>query len=607
MEAILVNRPLTGSEENDILSLLKQDETTTLYCNAAVSDELNEKSAGPLDISPEQKRDINYSAMNKVIGFGEFQYDNVTVSDLLTFENISLWHYHKFRIYFAIRNLLYEVDLINTLALQFDKLIVYTDNSLLTQYPFDQNTIKVHLNGSPKTKFSYLTAFKYLVFFKIRFLLGFFQVRKTKRAKHIVIDHALKQTNLNLITLQPEPGNYNLQYLFEKLDRDFIILDDVEIPKFQKGVNFKIDKSKMKLGKNLLFGEYVLGVGLLSGSLRKELKNIVSLFKERISVIKRETDDPVNITIISILESLHSSSKLFIFKYLAYQRFFSKHSFISVASIDENSPRIKSILDAAKSENITTIGIQHGTIHELHPAYIYSTEDQKRNIVPDYTIVWGQYWKDFLTEKGNYKPGSLIVTGQIRTDIIPRLAETKPSEYLNLPAGKKVIVFASQPQRDAKLREKAAMDVFTAVSGLRNTHLVVKLHPAEKNDFDYYHKLAKKAGCKNYQIVLQFDLYLLISLSDILITCFSTVGAETVYFGKPLIILDHLKQDIQGYHREGIAFQATNKDELENYIQEILSGKITLDMEVYNKYISKYAYTIDGKVADRIIEFIRNL
>ena len=607
MEAILVNRPLTITEENEIRSLLKQDETTTLYCNVAVCDELNENSAGPLDISPEQKREINYSTMDKVIQFGEYSSGDASVTDLLSFENISLWHYHKFRIYFAIRNLQYEVELINMLALKFDELHVYTDNTLLAQYPIDHKNINLHVNRRSTSTFNYLAAFKYLVFFKLRFFLGFFQLRKTKQAKHVVIDHALKQTNLNLNSLQPEQGNYNLQYLFYKLNEDFIILDDVEIPKFQKGVKFKIDGARIKTGKSLLFGEYVLGRGILSASLRKKLTHLTTLFKEHLSALKEKTSDPVFFTMITLLESLHSSSKLFIFKYLAYQRFFSNHSFKSVASIDENSPRIKSILDAAKSQKITTIGIQHGTIHELHPAYIYSREDQKRMIVPDYTMVWGQFWKEFLIEKGNYKPESLIVTGQIRTDIIPRLSGTKPSEYLNLPKDKKVIVFASQPQRDAKLREKAAMDVFTAISGLQNTHLVVKLHPAENNDFDYYHKLAKKVGCTNYQIVLQFDLYLLISLCDILITCFSTVGAETVYFGKPLIILDHLKQDIQGYHREGIAFQATNKDELEHYLQEILTGKLTPDREVYKKYISKYAYHIDGKVADRIIKFIRNL
>lgn len=140
-----------------------------------------------------------------------------------------------------------------------------------------------------------------------------------------------------------------------------------------------------------------------------------------------------------------------------------------------------------------------------------------------------------------------------------------------------------------------------------DVHLVVKLHPAEKFDIEYYNSIAQEAGCRNYQIILNIDLYLLISLSDIMITCFSTVGAETVYFNKPLIILDHLKQDIQGYHKEGIAFQATNETELKRYLVNILSGEMNINEVAYKNYIEEYAFKIDGKVADRIIKFVRSL
>jgi len=167
-------------------------------------------------------------------------------------------------------------------------------------------------------------------------------------------------------------------------------------------------------------------------------------------------------------------------------------------------------------------------------------------------------------------------------------------------------MFASQPQRDSVLREKAAFDVFTSVKDLENVELVLKLHPAEKDDFDYYRNIAKKAACNNFRIVLEFDLYLLISISDIVITCFSTVGAETVYFNKPLIILDHLKQDIQRYHEEGIAFQTTNDKELNEVIIPLLSGELKLDKKAYQEYIQKYALSIDGKVSERVLDFIRS-
>jgi len=395
--------------------------------------------------------------------------------------------------------------------------------------------------------------------------------------------------------------------LFEKLDETFIILNDIEIPKFTSGVDFSLELIKLKSDRKNLNSEWVLFRGMISCKVRKELKKVTAELASKYAEIESNLNDPIYQMVFLSIKTLHTTSKFFLFKYLAYKKFFKRYSVKSISSIDENSLRIRAILDAAKSNKITTIGIQHGTIHELHPAYIYSKEDYQRNIVPDYTMVWGKHWSQFLIENGNYKPESLEITGQIRTDIIPKLINVKAGDYLDIPKNSRIVVFASQPQRDPKLREQAAFDVFSSVKHLKNVQLLLKLHPAEKNDVDYYKNIAKKAGCSNYQIIYNIDLYLLISISDILITCFSTVGAETVYFYKPLIILDHLKQDIQGYHKEGIAFQARNSAELKTYLEKLLSGEINFSKTAYKNYIEKYANKIDGKVADRIIDFIRNL
>ena len=607
MEVIVVNRTISDSEEKQILQLLKKKNTIELFASAELPASLQVYSKGSAELTADDKRVINFKIFNKIIEFGEARIDNQAITDMLTYEKVSFWHYHKFRIYFTVRNLFYEIELINQLNSKYTNIYYFGENELLKIYPFDFKRIHIHIRPTDKSGFSIKSALGFLVFFIIRALLGFMQLSKLKNRKYIVIDHTIKQVCLNLKTLQPEPGNYNLQYLFEKLDNRFIILSDTEIPKFTAKSDFVFDKSRLKSGKNIFFGEWVLFRGLISGKIRKDLKNTSELILSNYNQIESEISDPAYKLILHCLRSIHASGKLFLFKYLAYKKFFTKYNLTSVTSIDENSARIKSILDAAKAKNIITVGIQHGTIHELHPAYIFSKEDHLRNIVPDYTMLWGKYWKQFLIEKGNYKPESLEITGQIRTDIIPKLTNVNAQDYLNISGGTKIITFASQPQRDPKLREQAAFDVFSSIRDMKNVVLVVKLHPAEKNDFDFYHNIAQKAGCSNYKILLLIDLYLLISISDIMITCFSTVGAETVYFNKPLVILDHLKQDIQGYFREGIAIQATNVAELKDYLVKILSGEINYNKTAYINYIEKYAHKIDGKVAERIIDFIRNL
>jgi CDP-glycerol glycerophosphotransferase (TagB/SpsB family) len=216
-------------------------------------------------------------------------------------------------------------------------------------------------------------------------------------------------------------------------------------------------------------------------------------------------------------------------------------------------------------------------------------------------LTWGEYWKQFLIEKGNYPKESVVSVGQIRTDVIPQLLKAEKQKKAK-PV--EIIVFASQPQRDPELRYQAAFDVFKAVKRLQKSKLVVKLHPRETDDEEYYDSVAKDAGCTNYVIDRTSDLYKLIASCDTLITCFSTVGTETVYFYKPLVILDHLNQDIQGYVAEGVAFHATNSFTLESILTGIFRGNLKIDREKYDAFIQKYAYRIDGKVAERCIKAI---
>jgi CDP-glycerol glycerophosphotransferase (TagB/SpsB family) len=220
--------------------------------------------------------------------------------------------------------------------------------------------------------------------------------------------------------------------------------------------------------------------------------------------------------------------------------------------------------------------------------------------------VWGQFWKDFLVSKGNYPEGSVVVTGQIRTDIIPSLKDIQRLKAKLRPFPEKFIVaFASQPQRDPVLRERTAYDVYKGMSSIHGAILVQKLHPGEKDDFRYYREIARKAGLEEVIIESGIELYSLIASCDLLVTSFSTVGTETVYFNKPLIIYDPLMQDIQHYLREGVAFRATCAEEICDLISRFKEGRLAPDLVAYRDYCSRYVLKIDGKSALRCLEEIR--
>jgi hypothetical protein len=439
-----------------------------------------------------------------------------------------------------------------------------------------------------------------------------FSFGKLKQADHIIMDVSKRQVCLDISTLKPKKANYVIGYMLEKAGKDFLIIDESVQPKMTDGAKISLSRDHF-FGKGSMkgryFGEGILLKYFLSPGMRKRKKilvrNIYRGFSDLDDLCKG--DDKL---MVSIYRSFRGATNFYLIKYLAYRNFFKNHSFKTISTIDENSPAIRSILDAAREEGMKTIGLQHGNIHDLHPAYIYTKNDQKRHAFPEHSIIWGDFTKNFLIQKGNYPEDSLSISGQIRTDVIPGILQARIKKEFVLPdieEGEKLIVFASQPQRDPELRARAALDVMMAVKATPNAYLVIKLHPNERNDREYYARMAKKAGLERLLITLSIDLYLLLSVSDILITCFSTVGTEGIYFGKPLIILDHLKQDIQNYYKEGVALQASNAEELEVHISNFLSGKSKINEEAYAQYISKYSHAIDGNAADRALKFIRSL
>jgi len=604
MEAIVINRQLTEDEEQSVINRMHTNETE-LFSNITAPNKLKQFPFKKIDLSVEDKKKLNHDIFKRIINFGDQEIKGTYITDLLMIEKASIWHYHKFRSYFIISNLFHEIKVIEELTKKYDSIKVFSDKTLLENY-FQSSQIELVFPLNKKKKTNYFAVLNYAIFFIARVLITFFNFNKLTKKNYIIIDHSIKQPCLNLQTLKPKPGNYNLQYLFDKADSEFIILDDVELPKLNEDKSFKLRSYHFTYNKKRINSEYIIVRGLISTSIRKKLKEYDIILKDKYSLLDKEIKDPFHSLVLEVLKSLHSSTKYFLFKYLTYQKFFGKYNFKTISSIDENSPRIKSILDAAKTTGMKAIGIQHGIIHDLQPSYHFTELDKSRKIPADHTLVWGNYWENKLYQQSNYPENLLIKTGFIRTDIIHRLIELKDKKLFNLPENKKLVIFASQPIKDANLRKKVALEVFKGLKDFNNCRLILKPHPIEMNDTEYYQEIAKEAGLKDLIINETIDLYLLISKADIVITSFSTVGLESVLFNKPLIIIDPLKEDVQNYHKNEVAFQASNNEELSIYIDGLTEGTISLNQEAYNKYLEEQVYKIDGNVANRCIEIIKS-
>lgn len=291
-----------------------------------------------------------------------------------------------------------------------------------------------------------------------------------------------------------------------------------------------------------------------------------------------------------------------LFFYLSYLRYKSLEVYFKDLQIkgiwlsDENSPQQKMIQYAAKKNGIRVYAFQHGNIHPLHPAYIYGQYNQKP-LLPDITFTWGTYFTDLLIAEGGFRSDQLKTVG--------RILPSKPDRKINPKINKedKIILFASQPQRDANMRARQLKDIIWSVKELHPRYkLVIRPHPREKDD-SYFRDIAKELDFQDFMIDRETDLKTHFEICDILIVAFSTVGTEFIQHFKPMIVLDYLNQDLIQWIKEGVGIPVHNREEL---FASLSNEELKVNRESYQKFIEKY-YIADANVLERVKDTIRNL
>jgi len=279
------------------------------------------------------------------------------------------------------------------------------------------------------------------------------------------------------------------------------------------------------------------------------------------------------------------------FRFLSFDELFKASNLDSLIISDENSPQQKVIQYAAVKNNVKVFAVQHGAIYRYHFAYTYG-EYTNRPIQPTVTFTWGEYYHNVLLKHGGYNADQVCAVGSLRKKGI----DTSPD--LRVQSGKKTVLFATQPIPDETLRVQQLKDVFECFSMLSDRfQLIVRPHPNEKED-KYFEEIATSVGLKNLIIERGIEIEEHFRIADVLITAYSTVGAEFVEYFKPIIVLDYLKEDLVGYVKEGVGIPVTNKSELLHIFN---SSEIKIDKIAFQKFIKSFFYASDGKAAQRII------
>ncbi len=591
MDAVFINKNLS---ENEIAFISKFSRSSLMiYYTNELPQQLTHFKSEKLSTDISVLKKLNYEIFNEILEFGNIFIKEIKINDYLSYHNFNIIPYHKFRLFYYLKNLNYEIQYLNLIPKnKYNKVFLFGTGKK-SDYPEIQNFIFPDLKQRNKTNINFI--FKLFLLFVIRTYLGFFQNKKTK--KHLINYIYAEYPIIDPVSLKEKKGNI-FEYLKKNTDNDFVYFSDAFIENLKKP-HFKLEK-KYFLRKGNIFFESILFKSVFNFSVLKRYNKLRKSLYSKLFDIKQQELSTNQKILLKELKCLKSSTDFYLLRYIAAENFFKKNKFKikTISSFDENSPNNKTILDAAKFNNIKTFGIQHGAIHDIHPAYIYSDKDDTVKILPDYTLLWGLKWKDIIVKKGNYPEKSVYITGNLRTDIIPLLKKTEVNRK------NKTILFATQPQPDKNMRYQNAFDVFNVLKKFPKIKLIVKPHPNEK-DITYYEEIIRKTGITNYEINTKNDLYLLINLSDAVIVSYSTVGLEALFFKKPLIVLDYLKQDILGYIADGVGFEVNNSDDLYKVINLLNQNKLKVNEQAIDNFVSQRVYKIDGNSGKRIVEFIK--
>ena len=216
----------------------------------------------------------------------------------------------------------------------------------------------------------------------------------------------------------------------------------------------------------------------------------------------------------------------------------------------EAGPYAKAFELAASKLNVKSIAIQHGLILLDTPDYFFNQIRTKHNplgnIIPDSTLVFGEYYKKLLTENNGYEEKHIEVFGHTEyfniDEVKTKLEKQKIRSKFDLP--NKTILLTPLSFRFSYIQNSPDHVLLQILhkkfENDTNTLILVRPHPGDNLNKEI---LEKNYPSNNFKIS-SGSLIEDLSLCDIVLSLpFSTVGTETIMVDKPIIFVDVLQHN----------------------------------------------------------------
>ena len=223
------------------------------------------------------------------------------------------------------------------------------------------------------------------------------------------------------------------------------------------------------------------------------------------------------------------------------ESFFDEYSPVKIVQTYEAGSFAKAFEIAAKKTNIKTVGIQHGAIldsaHDYMTKNLLDDENPLGNPIPDTTLVFGDYYKQLLINKGKYPSSKIQISGNLSLYNVNELKNLLIRKNLlkkyNLDDKKIILIILSNRLTFTKNNPDVTLleHVHNCLKD-QDCIVLVRPHPGDELTEEIFRKFCPSL---NFKLSLGNSLFEDIAITDIVIAMWSTVGIEAALFEKPVL------------------------------------------------------------------------
>jgi hypothetical protein len=267
---------------------------------------------------------------------------------------------------------------------------------------------------------------------------------------------------------------------------------------------------------------------------------------------------------------------------------------MAIVTTYETGPWARSVIIEASRAHIPTIGLQHGALTDspdyMHRLIITDVALGMGFVVPNITCVWGPAWKDELTKKGHYPPGSVLVTGNWRYDQLSMLKKHATD------SNKRVVLILSSGFNVLDYLRKCLQ----AISGKQLTP-IIKLHPGVDDPKPVREMLTDIGFSEN--ILNSGPLIQAMLQSDLVISQISTAVSEAALLNRPIILANFERlPGAEVYVNSGICLYVTDPLLLSKAVEEALNDPACISQMscAQRQFVSQYFFQLDGCASLRV-------